>query len=505
MKPSRDSGIVIGLVGVAVTLSACPASLDDRCADGACTPSAITGDAGNRRDTDAAVPDDCDEDADASAPEAKGCIVDSFALFVDGTNGNDTNEGSQAKPLRTISTAITKVPSTGKRRIYVCGEGPYAEHVRITTAASLFGGFACSSWTPERGIKTKVAPTNAGVALRIDGVSAPMRVEDLTFSSVAGTPTARSSVAVFASNSPAITFKRVVMTAGRGHDGADGVPGQAGAPTSGTLDGNPASGGFGGDAKVCTCSTGDTSTGGAGGDTDGTDVNGTGGSPVIVPPLPDANFNGAGQRQADCNSSTNPARTGSNAPPAPAAPRTTLGVLSSDGWLPGDGAAGQNGSPGQGGGGGGSRTNAASNNGGGGGGGCGGCGGFGGGGGEGGGGSVALLALAAPVRLVACSLTASAAGKGGAGKDGGAGGGGGGNGQGFKSGCAGNVGGNGGRGGAGAGGAGGVSASILYKGVTPSNEGSTLTHGSKGALGRGGSSPDNDGPDGAEGKIVRAP
>ena len=134
-------------MGIASALAACPASLDERCTDGACTSGGnVDADGGgDGRDADApdaVAPDDCDESADASSPEAKGCIVDSFALFVDGATGLDANDGSKAKPFKTISAAVAKVPTTGKRRIYVCGEGPYAEHVNVTTAVSIFGGFA---------------------------------------------------------------------------------------------------------------------------------------------------------------------------------------------------------------------------------------------------------------------------------------------------------------------------------------------------------------------------
>ena len=509
MKQLRDSGILIGLMGIATALAACPASLDDRCTDGACIPGGNTGDGGSSdgRDADApdaVAPDDCNEKADASSPEAKGCIVDSFALFVDGATGDDTNDGTKAKPFKTISAAIAKVPSAGKRRIYVCGEGPYAEHVKVTTAANVFGGFSCSSWAPDPGIKTKVAPTDTGYALHVDGVTAAVRFEDIGFESVPGTDASPSSIAAFVASSPNVTLKRVELKASAGFTSAPGNSGTMGQPNQ-DPNGNNGSATAGGDAKTCSCSFGSSTTGGRGGNTQGTDMGGESGKPSIAPPVP-STATGAGSPRAECEGGTGNGKRGSDAPAAAFAARPAVGSLDSTGWHPGDGAKGTNGVPGQGGGGGGSYTiGAAGQNGGGGGGACGGCGGGGGDGGKGGGASIALLAFSSPVTLKASTLSAALAGNGAQGRDGGAGASGGTRGNGGNSACAGGNGGNGGKGGAGAGGAGGVSAAILHKGGAPLNEGSSLKHGAKGAFGEGGKSPENDGPDGLEGESVEAP
>jgi hypothetical protein len=449
-------------------------------------------------------PPDCDENADATAPEAQGCIVDTFAVFVDGAGGTGGSDGTKAKPFKTIGEAVAKAPTQGKRRVYVCGSGLYPEHIHVTSAVSIFGGFACGSWTPDAASKPKVAPTDPGFALHVANVSKAVRFEDLAFEAVAGTESARSSIAVFVANSPNVTFRRVAMTARKGADGKDGTPGVTGTSTPSDLKGNSGEEIAGGAEKTCTCSTGGSTTGGRGGAVVGA-IDGTSGFPQISPPLPDPSSNGAGQMQATCNASGLPARPGSNAPDMGPKPAPPVGTLDENGWTPGDGAAGDNGGPGQGGGGGGGRNNTATSNGGGGGGGCGGCGGGGGGGGSGGGASVALLLFSSPVKLIASTLTATGAGKGGAGKDGAPGAPGGDPGIGFNAGCVGGKGGTGGKGGAGAGGAGGVSAAVLYKGATPIHEASTLTHGKKGDFGMGGAPGTNDGPPGLEGPVVAAP
>src|SRR5689334_19064962 len=70
------------------------------------------------------VPADCDPNADPK--DAPKCVVNAFGVFVD-ANGDDANEGTKEKPVKTITAALGKL--AGKPRVYVC-EGTYEEHVK---------------------------------------------------------------------------------------------------------------------------------------------------------------------------------------------------------------------------------------------------------------------------------------------------------------------------------------------------------------------------------------
>ncbi len=492
-------GAVVALAGIA-GISACGVGTD--CDFGLCAgpPAGVDGDGGPGQDgdaPDAAKPEKCDDKADPTSDAAKECVVDSFALFVDGDAGDDANDGSKAKPFKRITTALAKVGSTGKRRIYICGSGTYAEHLKMTTAANLHGGFACSTWAADAAAKPKVAPTDPGYALHIDNVSAAVTVSDLELAAAdaASLKDGTSSIAVFA-NKANVTFLRAALRASNGAEGAPGEAGKQGEVTSqGGLDGNTGNGATGGGLKQCTCSSSATVTkGGAG----GTQTPGNSGEPNYGG-MPPNNGAGGAFGGGSC-SGDSLGKNGADAPAAKdATPPTGLGVLGPDGWQSSKGAdATENGKPGQGGGGGGA-FDATS---GGGGGGCGGCGGFAGKGSSGGGASIALVANDSVVTLTASVLEAKSAGAGGTAGAGGAGVAGGKPGTGL---CLGGKGGRGADGGAGAGGAGGVAGGILYKGTEPTVDGeTTIVPGKEGAGGKGGKSPGNDGPIGVAGKTLDA-
>jgi hypothetical protein len=447
------------------------------------------GDAISDSPSDVPPPDGCDPSSELSAPNAEKCVVDSYGVFVDSVAGNDSNAGTRTSPVKTISSALSKLQ--GKPRVYVC-EGTYPEHVTVALAVSIYGGLGCGSWA-YNGNKPKVVPAEPGFALKIDKVAGAASITDVEFTAAAGDQTTKSSVAAFVNSSANVTFKRVVLNASTAAQGDNAPTAGGGAlststPGPGTLNGNAGTATNGGPQQVCTCANAGISKGGMGGDLASA---GAAGEPAQTTPSPPI-ATGAGSTAAECNAGQN-GHLGSDAPNSdPAGKITTLGSVSDQGWEPAHGNDGAPGGAGQGGGGGGGFG------GGGGSGACGGCGGEGGKGGGGGGGSIALVSNGSTISLVACALNASDGATGGTGAAGGSGITGGlrGNASG-TGGCLGGNGGRGGDGGAGGGGAGGVSIGVAFKGTAPKLDDATTTAIKLGASkngGNGGTPGTNDGP-----------
>jgi len=460
---------------------------------GGATP--LTGDDAS---TGAQPPAGCDTTVDPK--DSPACIDDSYAVFVDPNNGNDAAAGTKASPVKTIARALTLL--NGKPRIYICGTSPLNEHVELTNAVSLYGGFNCGTWDYNSSPNNKaiIKPNDVGYALRVTSVSpsSPIVLSDLAFVAQAGASPGDSSIAAFASNSTDITFKRCSLTAQGGVFGSPGNNGTDGAWS------DPAAGGAG---MTCSCTTGGSTTGGKGGNVG---VSGTDGLPSI-PANPAGSDGMGGTGNIACTSGSS-GHNGSNAQPgANGASSNFLGQLTANGWTPGDGLDGIDGQPGQGGGGGGGGNDSA-----GGAGGCGGCGGTRGTAGHGGGASVALLSFQGTVQLIGCTLTTNQAGDGGSGGNGGAASKGANGAQGApapNSGCNGGAGGYGGAGGAGSGGAGGISAGVLYSGTAPTLTDTTFTasvadpEGQYGAAGKSGApsiAAGNPGLSGLSGTMVSA-
>lgn len=461
----------------AIAMASVLSCFSSKCEDlGTCTNASSSGDGGP------VTPDNCVAAADPK--DQPNCVDDSFAVFVDGASGNDQNPGTKSLPAKTIMAALTKL--SGKKRVYIC-EGTYPEHVKLTTAASLVGGFACGAWTYS-GTRSKIAPLDVGYVLDVVDVMEESSVHDLEIVAAPATAANVSSIAVRVARSK-VKLTRAKLVAQAGFKGADGA---AGTTPAMSPDGNPAVAAVAGAIRQCTCPSGEETSGGAGGGPNGM---GAPGSPDLsmTPPIDGAG--GAGATACDSGGAGHRGASGQDAMPAAAVPK--LGLLDMDIWGPGNGATGVSAGPGEGGGGGGGRNGTSA----GGGGGCGGCGGTGGAGGAGGGASVALLQIDATTNVIATTLQAGAAGGGGSGGAGAAGAAGGAGGGGN---CTGGDGGNGGKGGAGSGGAGGISIGVLYKGTAPTLDDATTNAITIGTPGPGGTSPGNAGAPGVAAKIKDA-
>ena len=437
------------------------------------------------------APANCDVAKDPK--DAPTCVVDGFGIFVDATNGKDSNTGTKEAPVQTMAHALDTAKSQNVTRVYVC-EGTYAEDLVLDTAhdgISLYGGWKCSDWSYSG---TRPVVGKSQLAAKLDSLSKTIAIQDLEFDAIDGDTTNLSSVAMAVRSSSNVALARVKLAAAKGHSGAAGTLTNFSFPAQAALNGDNADAGTGGAANAVVCPAGDTTTGGKGGD------NGNQGSPGL--PALDG---GAGGMLAACNSGGGGGDGASPGSAKDGAGAKTVGTFVSGVWTPEKGLGGGNGGCGQGGGGG-----LGFGNGGGGGGGAGGCGGAGGGGGTGGGASVALAIDSSAVALTNSVIVTSTAGNGGAGVAGqpgettvGNGG------LPTGGGCMGGKGGIGGAGGAGGGGAGGVSAGVLWKGTSAptidSATQSSITTGTKGNKGAGGSSGTNDGIDGVAQAVLQAP
>ncbi|MCK6535406.1 MAG: hypothetical protein L6Q84_20730 [Polyangiaceae bacterium] len=421
------------------------------------------------------------------SPSEESCLVsDESAVFVSPA-GADTDAGTKAKPLATFAEAVKKAKTAGHARVIACN-GDYDEKLALAAAADgikIYGGFKCSDWSYETGVRATLKPKTRGIVLTVDTLAGGATFEDVGFVAMPGSDPGESSIAVFVKESGAITMKRVKLEAGKGAKGAAGTKTDYTYPSQAALNGKDASGDTGAAFNQVTCPDGTKTTGASGGN-GGAGVTGGGlGQPDL----------GAGKAGA-IGSCSGGGTGGDGNPAATVAPSDgakSFGSLGAAGWEGTPGTSGKPGGPGQGGGGG----AGSSTSGGGGGGGAGACGGAPGKGGSAGGSSIALLALNSTVSFDTSEVLAADAGDGGVGAAGQTGqqqsgfpG------KGANLGCQGGAGGKGADGGAGGGGAGGVSAGVVWKGKAATLTATAPKVGKKGTKGAGGKPGVNDGIDG---------
>ena len=246
---------------------------DDASGDGNGGDGALDGASGDAT-VDAGKP--CDA---AASPKDNACVLDSaYGVFVAanlggagtpggglvgdaGTDGGDavapsTPDGSPTNPYLSITDALAHIGS--RSRIYVC-DGTYNDQVTITTPVSLYGGLSCTGgvWRWDGGTTQVTSPT-ANFALSISGLNtAAIDVQDIAFTAPDATAPGASSIAAIIATST-VTLTRVVLTAGRGAKGADGVTGPRNYPDGTAQAGESSTPG------VSTCTNGETSSGGSG-------------------------------------------------------------------------------------------------------------------------------------------------------------------------------------------------------------------------------------------------
>ena len=427
-----------------------------------------------------------------------------------------TGDGSQAKPLGDVSSAVTAAAQT--QRIYICGSDTFTGSVTLPSGVSIFGGLDCATWSfaAAHAHPKLVSPPNLPT-LTLSAGTAKSYLASLDLEAVMATDPGASSVVVYAEGA-VVDVSSVTLTAGDGAKGSDGAAGgvQVATPAPGGSVGKvactaPPDGGAA--SAVNTCDDG-MSNGGKGGD-GGPTINGSGlnGSPgdANLGALP--GFGEVGGAWSCATSPGNgggfPGTPGPDGPLGTGASTTELGTLPPTTYLNAAGHDGLKGTKGQGGGGGGgSKANGICNGAGGGSGGAGGCGGKPGLGGEGGGSSIGIVSRGSTLTLTSVTVSLGHGASGGKGGDGQPGQGGGGKGAGgglfgtVKKACDGGDGGQGGNGGSAGGGRGGHAFGIAFSGTAPAGSVTTTTAGSAGPGGLGGTNGSDQGGQGADGSAT---
>jgi hypothetical protein len=462
----------------------------------ACGGSAhATGNGGGSSGGDSGPPPSCIPSENASP------IADTCGVFVSPT-GDDTNPGTKAMPLKTLTAAVAKGST-----IYACaGAMPFSEALSVGKPVTMFGALDCATWAYTATDKTKLTAGADAIPVTLTSSAGGSSIHDFAITAVDATKPGGSSIALL-DDGAGLDLVRCDLVAGKGADGAKGnTPSGSGQPGAdapkpmpataldGCVSGATVVGGQPGQAM---CGSVDTS-GAPGGNGENLATGGVAGD---AQPQPQPNAMPGADGTAGKPQGTAPCMNGD--PGANGLPGTMLGAgatsvgdIAASGYQAPTATAGQSpGSPGYGGGGGGGAKKCTNGSAGpaGGGGGAGGCGGQPGGAGQAAGSSLGLVSIGAIISLDTVSITTANGGAGGAGGDGQPGGQGGNggaagssNGDGSVKACAGGNGGQGGRGSSGGGGLGGHSVGIAFKGTAPKQMNVTIHHGMGGAGGIGG-------------------
>jgi hypothetical protein len=406
-------------------------------------------------------------------------VRDDAGFFV-APSGNDSADGSRARPFATLARAIYEAKMT-QRNVFAC-QGTFKEDVVLVEGVSMLGGLDCSrpEWPMSDAMTRIESPRSPAVQATF--IATPIRFEGFEVIAPEGKRSGESSIAFYTQGTPSITIVRSRLVAKNGANGADGVEPPA-IVVSGNVNGED------GATSIDVCSSiyylcppplPGSAVGGnvtCNGKADANIRGGNGGQPGLFRTF--RNEQGTFVAvEVYQNNPANDSKPGEGRNAYPGAPgrdgasATGFGTMSVAGYTPKNGTAGTDGTNGSGGSGGkGSwprptRSDTIYRGFGGAGGGAGGCGGVAGTPGEGGGASIGLFATRSSAQLVAVEILTGNGGAGGRGTFGAAA---------TRGGAPGKAdtlnvgasGGNGGRAGTSGSGAGGPSIGIAYSGTTP--------------------------------------
>ena len=156
-------------------------------------------------------------------------------IYVSSSQGQDDGSGSSVRPLKTLARAFALAKQQGAR-VIACAE-EYPENVTLLDGVSAYGYYDCKKTPWERGAPRAVVRAPASPAMIATGINQPTRIEGFEVRSpdldgAPATETTGTTVALEARDSAGLVLGEVLLHAGKGAAGTDGIEGQVNTRTA---------------------------------------------------------------------------------------------------------------------------------------------------------------------------------------------------------------------------------------------------------------------------------
>ncbi len=184
-------------------------------------PGAIDGGADSSPTGDGATPDGGAPACDPNASPVPTCLVnEATAVFVSSSLGSDANDGTRAKPVKSLAAALAAAAPT-KKRVYACAE-TYDESLTMIDGVSLFGYFDCTTqWSVDtKKSATIQAPSSPAVIAK--NLTLVTRIEGIAIVAPNAAAAGGSSIGLLADHAPTLVVATAKIQAGDAQDGTDG-------------------------------------------------------------------------------------------------------------------------------------------------------------------------------------------------------------------------------------------------------------------------------------------
>ena len=186
-------------------------------------PGAIDGGADSSPTTsDGGTPDGPAPACDPNASPVPTCLVnEATAVFVSSSLGSDANDGSRAKPVKTLAAALAAAAPT-KKRVYACAE-TYDESLTMIDGVSLFGYFDCATqWSVDtKKFATIQSPSSPAVIAK--NLTLVTRLEGVAVVAPNAAAAGGSSIGLLADHASTLVVATAKIQSGDAQDGTDGA------------------------------------------------------------------------------------------------------------------------------------------------------------------------------------------------------------------------------------------------------------------------------------------